>query len=95
MSKTIIFIPKFSDQDEYKKFYDLADDKDRLNKTLFEYEISTSKMISEMTNEKIIVHRDYISISDLMSWLSKNGLKNIGKNRADFFTYIAKLKLSE
>ena len=92
MNKATIFIPTFADQNEYKMFYDLADDRERLNATLLEYEISANKMISELTREKFIVHRDRISISEMISWLSKRGLTNIGKNRADYFTYIAESK---
>jgi hypothetical protein len=92
MNRIHVLVPKFLNQDEYLKFKNSANDSNKLNDTLLEYELTVINFIITMKNDDTVIHRDYISISDMLKWLSGNKYKNINKNRALYYAHIARIQ---
>ena len=82
-------IPKFRNDDEYSTFKNCADDRDKLNDNLVEYEIQTARLVDSMSSNGTIVSREYINTADMIRWLKSKNLPNIGPNRAKYYVGIA------
>jgi hypothetical protein len=83
---------KFRNEDDYKSFLAVADDRAQLYDTLYEYEMAVERWSATMVKEGVEVHREFISLTDMLQWLADKKLKNIGKNRVGYFAKLA-LKL--
>ena len=82
-------IPKFRNDDEYNTFKNCADDRDKLNDNLVEYETQTARLADTMSANGTIVYREYINTADMIRWLKSKNLPNIGPNRAKYYVEIA------
>ena len=90
MNEIHTLIPKFNSDYDYQIFRNLADDKDKLNDTLDDYENTIVALRMTLDESGSIVHREYIDVADMIKWLSRNNLANIGKNRASYYSNLMK-----
>ncbi len=86
----IVLIPKFRNEDEYRQFTSIAEDRDALCDNVMEYENAVHGCISEMEKAGNLVRREFINCADMVRWLSKNGHANIGKFRSVYYANVAR-----
>ena len=89
-----IVIPAFSNESEYRYFIELADDKEKLEETLIDYEKGVGKLLETITGNGCVIHRDRIVLFDMVKWLKENNKNNIGGSRCLYYAYLSKLKYS-
>ena len=73
--------------DQWDSLRQVSTDRDKLEKTYFEWLIFALDYEKEMTNKGIAFQKIEIDVNELISWCKTNNKKVDGDSRAEFVTH--------